>query len=89
MTQNEKENLTDESDRATRTEMEFTQDSIDATRNRARPQQSACADGTFAVTDCEDCGEQIGEARLKVAAMNLLCVHCADFKEKVARRFQR
>lgn len=55
---------------------------ISAARAKAKPQQAVRADGTFAVVDCMDCGNEIGVARLICASRNLLCIHCAVEQEK-------
>lgn len=86
MTQREKEHLVDESDRATQTEMEFTQDALDEARAKARPQQMPRADGSYETTECVECGEPIGAQRLRVAVKNLICIDCATLQEHRNRR---
>lgn len=86
MTQRENVKLTDESDRATQIEMEFTEDSIEQARQRARPQQLPRADGRYDVTECIECGETIPLQRLRVAVRNLICIDCArDQENRVGR----
>lgn len=58
---------------------------ISAARAKAKPQQVARPDGTFSVVDCLECGDDIGAERLRVAARNLYCLHCASVLE---RRFK-
>lgn len=82
MTLPEREKLTDVSDRATEAEMGALEVALSEARHRARPQQAPLADGTFAVTECEDCGDDIGLERIKVAILNLCCVHCAARRER-------
>lgn len=53
-----------------------------AVQRKAKPQQLPRQDGSFEFTDCDDCGDDIGEARLKVAAMNRLCIFCATKRER-------
>lgn len=58
---------------------------ISAATAKAKPQQVARADGTFPVTDCIECGDEIGAERLKVASRNWYCVHCATVLERRGR----
>lgn len=74
--------LTDVVDIAALTEARERDTSLAEVQRRARPQQAPRSDGTYEVTDCEDCGDQIGEARLRVAVMNRLCVYCAARRER-------
>jgi len=37
-------------------------------------------DGHFG--ECEDCGEEIGEARLRARPVSDLCIHCKELEEK-------
>jgi DnaK suppressor protein len=41
-------------------------------------------DGTFGV--CEECGEEIGEERLRVRPVTTLCIHCKTESEKKEKR---
>jgi len=41
-------------------------------------------DGSFG--DCEECGEQIGDARLKAIPWAPLCISCQEEKEALAAR---
>ena len=52
---------------------------------KAKPQQVVQSDGTFLVVDCLECGDDIGEARLRVASRNHFCVHCASVLERRLR----
>lgn len=81
-----REKITDTSDIATEIETVARDQALQEARRRAAPQQSPRADGTYAVTDCEECGNEIGEARLRVAAMNKFCVDCASAMEKRQKR---
>lgn len=83
--QEDHERVTDESDRATQIEMETTQDAIEHNRRLCLPQQSPREDGTYAVTDCIGCGEEIGEERLRVAIKNLYCIVCIEKMERTKR----
>jgi len=51
----------------------------------ARPQQMPRADGSFAFPDCIECGLEIGEARLRVAVKNRMCIHCAAAAERKSK----
>lgn len=77
----------DDNDRATRVEMEATAAHLDRARRAARQDQTPGPDGLFLVTECVECGEDIGEGRLRVAARNTLCVHCASAAELMKKRF--
>lgn len=78
----EAEKLTDVLDRASEVEMRTTSLAIDNTRRNAKPQQQPLADGTYEVTDCEECGNEIGIERLRVAIKNKYCIHCATKMER-------
>ena len=78
----EAEKLTDVSDRASDIEQRNTAQAIYDARKNTKPQQMPRADGSFAITDCDECGLEIGEARLAVAIKNRLCIHCAADLER-------
>lgn len=78
----ERERLTDVSDRATQVEQETFDAAMGDVRRRLQQDQSPRYDGTYAVEDCDDCGNPIGEGRLRLAPRNLICVHCATAREK-------
>lgn len=48
--------------------------------------QQPRADGTYEFEDCEDCGNEIGAERLRLAPANHLCVECATAEEKRKKR---
>ncbi len=77
----------DENDRATRLEMEANAALVDRARLAARQDQTPGPDGLFSITECVECGEYIGEGRLRAAARNTLCVHCATAAEQMKKRF--
>ena len=58
---------------------------ISAARDKAKPQQVARPDGTFLIVDCMECGNDIGAERLRVAARNHFCTHCASVLERRLR----
>lgn len=78
----EREKLADKSDVATETETNARDAALGDIRAMVRPQQVPRADGSYEFTDCDDCGGEIGEGRLRVAAMNRFCVWCASAREK-------
>lgn len=53
-------------------------------RKKAAPEQVPLADGTYAQTDCVECGNEIGEGRLKLG--KLRCIECQRALEKRAHR---
>jgi RNA polymerase-binding transcription factor DksA len=62
------------------------QENILAARWRSRQMQEPMADGTYRVTECDECGNEIGDERLRIAPMNLWCVECAQAHETRQRR---
>lgn len=80
------EKTTDENDRASQLEMLTTASAIHDVRQRVKRQQEVRADGTYEVTECDDCGLDIDPRRLDVAIMNRLCVYCCEAMEKRSRR---
>jgi RNA polymerase-binding transcription factor DksA len=82
MTDSQDRQLSDILDRASAIEMEATENAISDVRRHCKPQQLPRADGTYEFVDCEGCGLEIGEGRLKVAIRNLYCIHCAERMER-------
>ena len=82
MTDQDDEKHSDDIDRASALEMKTTQSALNTVRAAARRQQEVRADGTYAITECEECGEDIGGERLRVSIKNLYCIHCATAQEK-------
>ena len=78
----EQEKYSDPLDVASRNESIATDDAVREQRKLAVPQQFPDAAGNFAITECVECGEHIGEQRLKVAIKNLLCWDCATAQER-------
>jgi RNA polymerase-binding transcription factor DksA len=78
----ETEKFTDVLDRASDNEMKTTGFAVQQARKAAIPQQVPRADGTFEVTDCETCGNEIPYQRLLVAVKNKHCIHCATRQER-------
>ena len=78
----EQEKYSDPLDVASRNESIATDDAVREQRKLAVPQQVPDAAGNFAITECVECGEHIGEQRLKVAIKNLLCWDCATAQER-------
>lgn len=75
------ERLTDVSDIASEQEFRANAEALRQAKLAAKPQQCAGADGLFPFPDCDDCGEEIGEERLRVAIKNRLCIYCANRRE--------
>lgn len=75
------EKYSDPLDVASRNEMYATNEAIREQRLKCKPQQEPDADGNYLVHECLECGEDIGEERLKVAIKNLLCWDCATAQE--------
>lgn len=69
-------------DAASELEMAFTESSVNQISAMAKQSQLPRPDGTYEFTDCEECGNEIGEGRLAAAPKNLLCIHCATLSEK-------
>lgn len=81
-----KEKHIDILDRASQAEMAFTEASINAARRANKRMQEPDEDGKYLVLDCIDCGDEIGDERLKVATKNKLCIHCATARERRAKQ---
>ena len=81
----EQEKYSDPLDVASRNESIATDDAVREQRKLAVPQQFPDKNGHFAVTECLECGEHIGEQRLKVAIKNLFCWDCATAQERKKR----
>lgn len=82
----ETERLTDVSDQASAREAEELMIARQEHARAMRRQQEPNADGTWPTEECDICGEEIGEARLKVAIKNRWCIHCATLQERNHRR---
>ena len=80
------EKITDVSDQATDQEHRALAFHLAEARKKAKRQQEPRDDGTYEVTDCDDCGDEIGQGRLMASIMNRLCIYCATAREKKVRR---
>lgn len=85
----ELEKYTDHLDIAARNEQIATTDSIREARKNATPTQlpktrvvNGVKEEYFEITECDECGNEIGEKRLKVSIKNTLCIHCATAQER-------
>lgn len=78
----EAEKFSDPYDRASDIEQRANAHAVYQVQQRSAPQQQPRADGSYAVTDCDGCGDEIGEKRLQVAIRNRLCIYCATAEEK-------
>ena len=81
-----KENFPDPSDRASELEDISRGDAIRAVQLRNAQKQLPGPDGMYPSPDCIECGDTIPLGRLKVAANNILCIHCATASERLTRR---
>lgn len=80
------EKVSDVSDQATNQEQRALAYHLDRAMRKSKRQQEEKADGTYEVTDCVDCGDEIGEQRLRVSIMNTLCIYCATARERKGQR---
>lgn len=70
----------DDLDRASEFTQAQTDGALEAVRYAARPEQVMCQDGTWPQTDCEECGEEIPLARLKLGKIR--CIDCQTVRER-------
>lgn len=68
------------SDMATQVEDIFTSAALAAQRAKAAPQQVPNPDGTYPITECVDCDDEIVPDRLKLGRIR--CVYCQEKLEK-------
>lgn len=78
----DEEKYSDPLDVASRNESIATEDAVREQRKLAVPQQIPDAAGNFSVTECLECGGEIGVQRLMVAIKNTLCIYCATEQER-------
>lgn len=88
-TEDTMDKITDTSDLATQREQENLDISLREHARAMKRSQEVREDGTYEFEDCEECGQEIGEGRLKVAIKNTLCIHCATAAEKRAKGIMR
>lgn len=82
MTHVQVENYADPIDRASELEMVSTEDAIRAVQRRNEQKQKPDANGVYAITDCDECGDAIPAERLRIASNNVCCTICAGRMEK-------
>lgn len=80
----EKENLTDPLDVASRVSEQINNEAIEAQRYRCRPEQVQNPDGSWPVTECADCGDDLGH---RMAMGKVRCVPCQEVLEKLRTRY--
>ncbi len=85
MTHLQHENFADPLDRASELEMISTADAIRNVQLRNVQKQTPGPDGLYPSPDCFECGDEIPLGRLKAAANNILCIHCATAAERWKR----
>ena len=76
------EKMPDVLDQASELELRANEGRVRMVMEKCKPQQHPRSDGTYAITECDECGGDIGAERLKVAIQNLLCIGCATALEK-------
>ena len=78
----EKENYADPIDLASAQERKALDSKLEEHKERVKPTQVKNPDGTWPITVCVKCGEDIGEKRLEAAIKNTLCIDCATLAER-------
>lgn len=73
----------DNLDRAADLTEELAQAAVADVRRRALPEQSRNADGSWPVTDCDDCGNEIPKRRLALGKIR--CIYCQSARERSPR----
>lgn len=81
------ERMSDVSDLATQREAEFLSDAIKRSQIAIEQKQKPRPDGSYEFEDCDECGQPIGQERLRLAANNLTCVHCQSEIERRRKLF--
>jgi len=77
------EKFADDLDRASAIEQSKTEESINASRRAAAPEQVQDATGRWQTYECVDCGDDLIGARLQMGKVR--CVHCQtklEYKRK-------
>lgn len=82
MTFRQRERHTDVNDIASDIEHEQVEISLAEHAKRMKRDQEPDATGAYEITECVECGQEIGEGRLKAAIKNTLCIYCATKREK-------
>lgn len=82
----EVEHLADPIDRASAEEQRANLAARRENELKLAQRQKPLPDGSYEFTDCEDCGNEIGAERLRLASANHLCWHCATAAEKLKAR---
>ncbi len=85
MTDSTHEHLPDPIDRASALELATTEDAIRVVQACNVQKQKPGADSEYPEPDCIECGNEIGIGRLRVAANNVMCIHCATIAERWRR----
>lgn len=74
--------ITDVSDMATARELENMEISRREHAKAVVRTQEARDDGSYDITECVECGNEIGLGRLMHSIKNTVCIHCATAAEK-------
>lgn len=80
-------NNPDPLDQATQHEENQRAISEKAVRARAAPEQVQNKDGSWPVTECIDCGSDIGEGRLELGKVR--CIRCQELKDRKDKLYGR
>ena len=73
----------DDLDRAADLTRKLEDAAVAAIRHQVKPQQVQNPDGSWPITDCEDCGEDLAPERL--ASGRIRCVYCQTLLERRGR----
>lgn len=76
----EETRFTDQIDAANHIAEKYNSSLVAAARLKSAPEQVQNPDGTWPVTECNDCGEDLEPHRL--AHARIRCVPCQTYKEK-------
>ena len=79
MTRSELTRQPDVLDQAADLASRLSEAAVDHARHRAKPEQVQNPDGSWPQTECEDCGEDIEEARLLMGKIR--CIACQRTRE--------
>jgi RNA polymerase-binding transcription factor DksA len=76
-------------DRASQLELQNLQGQREEHARKMKRDQEPDADGVYKITECEECFNVIPLGRLQNAIRNTLCTPCADYAEKMNKRWAR
>lgn len=76
------EKHTDILDIASSAQQEHMKHALHDHAKKMRRDQEPDKNGVYAILDCIECGDEIGEGRLAVAIKNTRCVRCVSLEER-------